>query len=213
MDLAGQRFGRWTVIRRVESGAQGRVRFLCLCDCGTECVVYSNNLRSGRSTGCGCRRKEALRISRLVHGKKGTAEYEAWVALRRRCHDATNSGFAGYGGRGITVCERWDGPRGLENFLADMGRRPSPDHSLDRVDNDGPYSPENCRWATRSEQQRNTRRNHVITMDGRSLTVAEWSHVTGISFTTICGRLRLGWSVERTLTAPVRGHRRKTRLA
>lgn len=135
------------------------------------------------------------------HGLMDTPEYRAWTGMRRRCHNRRCAEWDNYGGRGIEVCERWD--RFL-NFLSDMGHRPSPQHSLDRIDMNGHYEPSNCRWATRSEQNQNTRKNRFIIHNGLSLTLSEWSRRTGFSPAVITTRLDSGWSVERTLTDPVR---------
>lgn len=111
-----------------------------------------------------------------------------------------------YGGRGITVCERWRGPEGYAHFLADMGRRPSPKHTIDRIDNDGHYEPSNCRWATKRENARNRSSNRVLEFHGDRRTIAEWSEITGIPATVIESRLRVcGYSIERALTQPLRG--------
>lgn len=124
-------------------------------------------------------------------------EYHAWCTLKQRCKNPNAPNYADYGGRGISVCERWEK---FENFYADMGPRPSPEHSLDRIDNDGPYEKANCRWALRYIQQRNRRWNHLIEYAGENLTLSEWSERTGFKWVTIYGRLRRGWSIETALT-------------
>ncbi len=120
--------------------------------------------------------------------------------MRGRCRDPRNKCFANYGGRGITVCERWSD---FAAFLADMGPRPSLEHSIDRIDNSAGYSPENCRWATKSDQMRNTRRNNNLTFRGETLCVSAWAERVGIARRTLLSRIKLGWSVERVLTAPL----------
>lgn len=121
--------------------------------------------------------------------------------MRRRCESPTESGFAHYGGRGITVDPRW---ASFAAFLEDMGPRPSPLYTIERVDNDGPYAPENCRWADRTEQANNRRSSRIVSHAGESLTLAEWSRRTGIKWHTLWQRLANGWSVEKALTEPVR---------
>lgn len=146
--------------------------------------------------------KEAVRRgSRRQHKKSRTPEHRTWSRMLERVDNPRSPSFATYGGRGIRVCERW---RDFLNFYADMGSRPSADYSLDRKDVNGDYTPENCRWATRKEQQRNRRVNRLITLDGLTLTLAEWAERTGILAITLAARLRTGWSVEKALTAPVR---------
>lgn len=152
-DLAGQRFGRLVAIRLGEhiyvSGHKRRM-WECLCDCGNTVTVISLNLMSGASKSCGC-----LRIDRITnHGKTSSPEYKSWSSMIQRCTNPANARYEGYGARGIKICDQW---MSFENFYADMGDRPSINHSLDRINNDGNYDPGNCRWATRSEQQRNKR--------------------------------------------------------
>lgn len=149
-----------------------------------------------------------------THGemRRGNRSKEAsiWQAMRQRCFNPKCECFDRYGGRGITVCERWLGPQGLQNFIADMGRKP-PNKSLERLDNDGPYSPENCVWATRKEQQRNRRVNHYVTLNGKTLCLVEWAELNGIPIRTIYKRIhKLKWPAERAITEkPVRGRRPK----
>ncbi|NOV25919.1 hypothetical protein E5S69_20670 [Cupriavidus necator] len=138
-----------------------------------------------------------------IHGLSYTPEYRAWQTMRLRCCNPDNAAYADYGGRGITVCDRWlDSP---ENFLADMGQKPSPKHELDRIDNDKGYSPGNCRWATRKVNDRNRRNNRHLEHDGVTRTLAEWSEITGINRDTLQKRLASGWSVDRAITTPTRG--------
>lgn len=164
------------------------------------------------------RAENAAHISRLTaarraksntrHGmaKRGaiSSEHRIWSAMRQRCNNQWCNAYENYGGRGITVCERWES---FDNFIADMGRRPSKGHSIDRIDNDGPYSPENCRWATRSEQKANQRpRKDAVWLEheGERRTCDDWARVKGIRYGTLMERLRHGWPTEQALNTPTR---------
>ena len=149
VDRTGQRAGRWTVLRLI---GRNPARWLCRCECGTERALSPNAVRSG--SGCGCARAKE-NASRATHRSTQTKEYHAWVAMKSRCSDVNHPAYKNYGGRGIGVCQRWRDS--FEAFLLDIGRAPSPELSLDRIDNDGGYEPGNVRWATRSEQSSNQR--------------------------------------------------------
>src|SRR3990167_4646522 len=197
----GQPFGRLTVIARVENRGKNWY-WLCRCSCGNEKAISQTNLWSGDIQSCGCLRRELPKARCTTHGKTRTPEYRVWQMMLNRCLNQDATDFSRYGGRGITVCERW---LKFANFFADMGERPSSKHSIDRFpDNNGQYAPENARWATGIQQRNNTRVNRRLEHDGLSLTIAEWSRRLGISQRTIWKRLSDGWSVERALTAPVR---------
>lgn len=185
----GDTFGRLVVVSRTAPfGKSGAKRYLCKCACGGETQVSSSNLCLGKVRSCGCLTAE--RLAKGIHGHarvgKVSAEFRAWIAMQRRCNEPNSVGFHNYGGRGIKVCQRWQDS--FENFFADMGPKPSPNHSIDRIDNDGDYSPENCRWATRLDQARNTRRTATVCVDGVAYPLPVIAEVIGISAKRVWAR-------------------------
>jgi hypothetical protein len=207
-----ERFGRLTTVGPVFYVCGQRLQ-VCACDCGKCVIVHLSNLTQAKTRSCGCLNAEKRRTSGIKHGHvangKWSLTYKSWAAMTQRCQYAQSNRYYRYGGRGIEICERWIGRDGFANFLADMGERPSKHHTIDRIDNDGNYCPENCRWATREEQMRNRSNARILTHQGISQTVAAWSSQTGMDRHTIVSRIDvLGWSVDKALTTPPRNHRR-----
>lgn len=203
----GERFGRLTVLSFVGSRHMWNTSvrlWLCACECGATVEVAQKQLTQGSTKSCGCLKKTIGELNR-THGEGGrghvTPEYNAWMLMRRRCNAPSPAERDNYKGRGIMVCERWSS---YEVFLADVGRRPTPRHSLDRINNDGNYEPGNVRWATRVEQAANKRNTKLIEFSGERHVAAEWGRITGIPGTAISRRLRAGWEVEKALTQPFR---------
>jgi hypothetical protein len=205
-DLTGLRFGRLVALSYISNGKNSK--WLCACDCGNKKEVLTGALGSGNTKSCGCLSRETASKNNATHGhtKNGrpTKAYQSWLNMKRRCLDPKNKRFEAYGGRGIKICDRW--LAGFENFLADMGEPPA-GFSIDRVDNNGNYTPENCRWACRSDQMKNRRNSVLISYAGKTQNLSEWADETGIKADTIAARLNLyKWSVEAALTIrPRRG--------
>jgi hypothetical protein len=201
---SGTRFGRLTVTGRAPS-RRGRAFWFVRCECGSSGETSGTMLRDGTVQSCGCHRSDRMALLNLTHGNARedaeTAEYRAWHGMRQRCHDPRNAGYRNYGGRGIRVCTRWR--ESFAAFLEDVGPRPGPEYSLDRVNNDGHYEPGNVRWATHIEQCRNTRNNVLLTFRGETKCLAAWAEALGVAPITLRSRIDRGWTVERALTTPV----------
>lgn len=197
----GQRFTNLVV----KSRTQGR-KFLCVCDCGNEREFAASDLTGGNNKSCGCRRAAEARRLLTVHGQFGSPLHKIWTRMISRCHRKSDNRFRFYGARGIAVCNKWR--QSFMAFASDMGPRPSPAHSIDRINNDGNYEPGNCRWATRDVQMHNKRQRggeRKIAAFGELLNSWDWSKKTGIRGKIIAERVfRYGWPAEKALTTPVR---------
>lgn len=202
-------FGRLTALETTDKISRGYKHWLCLCECGNTTEVRSSHLTSGNVRSCGCLLAEARSKpgKNATHGYSSTMEYHSYYSMMHRCYVEDDSSYENYGGRGITVCERWlDDP---EQFCLDMGPRPD-GTTIDRIDSNGIYEPSNCRWATPVEQARNRRNNRLITHDGLTMTLAEWAEKIGLSPSTLSGRLNvLKWDIKRALSEPSRYERKE----
>lgn len=194
-DLKGKRFGHWTVLEFHSRDRRGNLRWLCLCKCGVKRTVTGTSLVNERSKSCGCLKTQITTERFTKHGLHGAPAYGSWMAMMNRCNCLSNKAYSDYGGRGISVCERW---LSVENFLADMGPKPK-GMSLDRIDNDRDYEPDNCKWSTPSQQQRNTRNNRCLTYKGQTRCLAEWAEIFNLNYGTLRTRIKRGWSAERAL--------------
>lgn len=200
----GEKYGYLTIIE--ETLAPDHVKsknlryFLCRCECGVVKPIFIGSLRSGATVSCGCYHKK--QASKIFNGNPVMAYsgYSSWTSMLDRCRNPKSKDFADYGGRGITVCERWSDP---VNFAADMGERPK-GFTIDRIDNSRGYSPDNCRWASKIEQARNKRSNRMVDIDGKELTLSAIWQSAGIKESTFYNRLKQGMSVEEATTKPVR---------
>lgn len=199
-DLHGLRFGRLVVCEEAGRTAKKNVLWLCRCDCGATAVVSSTNLVQGHTRSCGC----IHRAQNVQHGMTNSKLYGVWTNVKTRCSNPKNRAYPHYGGRGITLCQEWQDFSAFSRWALENGYAEG--LTLDRVDVDGPYSPENCRWVNMKTQQNNRRNNHYIEFAGQKKTLSEWAEQTGIGSATLRTRLVvLGWSVERALTEPVKG--------
>lgn len=196
-NLAGLRFGRLAVLRRSDRrGKDRRIYWVCACNCGHEVEILSRSLYRGATSSCGCLGKERRREANSTHGRTQDGIYQSWLGMVQRCRNPNSSAYRHYGGRGIEVCARW--ADSFEAFAGDMGERPE-GCCIERIDNDGNYCPENCRWATRKEQSSNTRRTRHLTADGETHTLTEWAEILGIFVGTLRWRIKQ-WGTERAIT-------------
>jgi hypothetical protein len=200
IDLTGRTFGQWTVIRRLDDRKANRV-WLCRCACGNEAQVRGNNLKSGKSIQClTCAGWAKPPREHIKHGEASSPAYAAYHEMHRRCYDPRRKrAYYLYGARGIKVCERW---HTFPNFLADMGQPPK-GLSLDRIDPDKDYAPDNCRWADSKMQARNQRDIPMLTYKGQTKRAPDWADEVGLPHDVIHYRLSHGWSVDRTLSTPL----------
>lgn len=213
-EFTQETFGRLTSVGRKFKLGKRTVQVF-QCSCGETYLGNPASVRCGNTSSCGCLKREIDFIRVKTHGMSYTKENRKYRKMKERCYNPKVDKYPDYGGRGITVCDRWleaEG-QGFLNFLADMGYLPTPKHELDRKDVNGNYEPGNCRWATRKEQMRNTRCSRNLTHNGKTQCVAAWAEELGIKAPMILARLKYGWSAERTLTTPTNTKFRKGKNA
>lgn len=205
-DLAGQRFGRLTVLGVAEDDMKHHgQRWLCQCDCGNTVIVRSDGLVSGHTKGCGCENAR-----RTTHGKADTKLFKVWTGMKQRCFNPKDYAYPNYGGRGVTICAEWSNDFStFYEWSVTHGYKEG--LSIDRIDVNGNYCPENCRWATPLQQMRNRRNTVYLEFEGSRHSLTEWSEITGIKRDTLDGRYRKGWPTERVLFEPVNAKYRNGR--
>lgn len=197
----GDKYGRLTIVSEVEKiNKKGHRRFLCRCECGNMRTVDMAGLRQGTTKSCGCLAREQTVARFKTHGMFGTPLYRVWAAMKARCYNPDVSSFSHYGGRGIKVCDEWAEFESFYRWAINNGYKRG--LSIDRIDNEGDYRPSNCRWVSPRVQANNTRRNRMLTHNGKTMSIADWGRATGLNQTMIAKRLKRGWSVERALTTP-----------
>lgn len=192
LDLTGQTFGQWTVLERADVNSRGAIYWRCRCSCGAEKSCQAGSLRNGTSISCG--------HDMARHGFSLTPTGRAWYGMRQRCNNPNDKDYSKYGGRGIKVCARW--LERIENFIEDMGPAPK-GKSIDRIDVHGNYEPSNCRWATRSQQQRNRTNNPRVVYRGESVTEIEIAERVGLPLRVLRWRLANNWDVNRAIETPL----------
>lgn len=197
-DYSGQRFGKLLAIRPVGKAKNRNILWECKCDCGNICVISQSNLINQGKQCSECSQKQRAKSS-VTHGMSKTPTYKTWCCMIARCENPNDSRYKDWGGRGIKVDQRW---KSFENFLADMGVKPE-GKSIDRINNDGDYTKGNCKWSSNKEQSYNRRSNVLLIAQGKTLTLHEWSVITGIDEETIRARVKRGWTHEKALTSPV----------
>lgn len=199
-NLAGQTFGRLTVVEQSGFTKDRKLKWLCECSCGNMHVAVGKDLKSGHTKSCGCYRKEFP--NRKTHGGSKDKLYYVWKSMRERTQRKKCKDYPYYGGRGISVCDEWSDYAKFKEWALNSGYKEGLE--IDRENNNGDYCPDNCRWSTRKEQNNNTRANRIITYNGESHTVAQWAEIKNISYSALQHRLDRNWDVEKILTTPMR---------
>lgn len=204
IDITGQRFGKLIVMERVGVAQKGETLWKCKCDCGNEVIVRRTNLRTGHTRSCGCFHDECSQTNSLKHGMTGTRLNRIWKNMKDRCSESAKGTWRGrnYADRGITVCEEWKDFQAFAKWATENGYQDN--LTIDRIDNDGNYEPNNCRWATTKEQANNKRTSRFVEYQGNRYTTSELAELIGISKRTLITRLNNGWSVNDAVEKPVR---------
>ena len=201
LDLTGQRYGRLKVIKYVGVKRTHKA-YLCKCDCGTEKIITSSDLRSGRVKSCGCYKQELITDENEIHGLRKHRLYSIWANMKSRCYNPNATHYKRYGGRGIQICDQWRNDfKAFYDWAMNNGYKDG--LTIDRINVNGDYEPSNCRWATDNEQARNTSTNKIFTINNESKSLIEWCEIYNINYRTVQDRLARGWDINRALTEPV----------
>lgn len=205
--MIGKKYGMLTVIKQVEDkicpSGNHETRYECVCDCGNVTIVYGNYLRNGHTKSCGCITKDRLIAMHKTHGKSKSRLYKVWKGIRSRCNNPNNKSYHNYGGRGIKLCDEWNDFESFKEWAYANGYDENANKNqctIDRIDANGDYCPENCRWITTKEQNSNKRNNHYIELDGVVHTITQWCDIYGIHVGTVRQRLKCGWSEMDAIT-------------
>lgn len=204
IDITNKRFGRLVAIKPCEKTKHGW-KWLCKCDCGNSSIVLKHLLTSGHTTSCGCYHKERTRQAHYKNGESHTRLYKVWLGMKGRCENPKDKSYIDYGNRGISVCEEWQDYMVFKSWAYangyDENAKPG-DCTIDRIDNNGNYEPDNCKFSNVKEQANNRRSSRMITFRGETLSIAGWAEKTGLRHGLILNRINNGWSVEKALTTP-----------
>lgn len=202
IDLKGQTFGKLTVISYAGTNKRGRAMWNCICECGRNTTPSGSDLISGHTKSCGCSRHGEHNKKSKKHGGRNTRLYRIWHGMKTRIKNTNCKSWKDYGGRGIEVCEEWDSFENFRDWAIENGYKDN--LTLDRIDNNGNYNPENCRWITQKENDRNKRNNKILEYRGEKKTIAEWAEYANISYSTLKTRLRKGMSITEAIETPIK---------
>lgn len=210
VDLTGKRFGRLTVLQRAD-GKEKRSYFLCKCDCGNVLKIVGRDIKRGHTVSCGCYKKEIIKQRNTVlfriDGRTNTRLYKVWVSMKMRCENQNHKAYNDYGGRGITICEEWSKFENFKKWAIESGYNENcsvRELTLDRIDVNGNYEPNNCRWVDMKTQANNRRNNVFICINGENRTVSEWARYSNINLSTLWYRIKRGWTGEKLIEKPVK---------
>lgn len=206
-DLTGQKFGKLTVIKRVENSKWNETRWLCKCECGNETIVNYGKLAYKHTTSCGCYAKELFINNVSKHNLRKTRLYNIWANMKQRCFNKNNKFYNRYGGRGITICNEWEND--FKNFYDWSIKNGYKDNlTIDRINNDGNYEPANCRWVDNKTQSNNRNNNVILEYNNEKHNIKEWCEIMNITKSALNHRLKRGWDLEKALTTPQRNRQR-----
>lgn len=203
--LIGRKFGKLEVVKMTEKRKRGCVVYECLCECGNKKEASSDQLMTGHTKSCGCLKRESP--NHLIHGKTNTRIHKIWVQMKQRCENPKNTAYKWYGKRGVKVCESW---HKFENFYDDVIRLGYRDQlTMDRIDNNGDYGPNNIRFVNREAQANNRRNNIYLEYKNKRISVKDLAELLGLPYTTIIQRVYFGWSIDRIVNTPLRANKRR----
>lgn len=194
INIVGIRFHRLLVLKQIHGSRKCPPKIICQCDCGNITTQFKSNVTSGKVKSCSCHKNQVAKENHTKHGLTKTRTYNTWASMLQRCYNPKNKSFHNYGGRGIKVCDSWQ--NSFEQFYADVGERPTSLHSLDRIDNNGNYEPNNVKWSLPYEQANNTRRNHILEYQDKKLSMSQAARMIGISYSKLKKRIYKGRTLQ-----------------